>query len=234
MESLTARAVTIRFVTALILATGTLSFPSALTAEQQFDYVTGEFWAELEPMIPQGGDYPLSQDDAIRTVLEEARYVFSGMIYGFRYRYTPSDRARQVNEVFELKPVAQIAEGDPRLRVMSTRREEKRIWIRFRYMLDSAQASWLSAWQSNTISTASGAGEKELWEGPPNKILAIEAAVKQAIRDYLRTQTRNKPRESTGKVLLDDVPRIIMDSGAYHATVTVKVRVDRIVPYQVF
>ena len=76
-----------------------ITFPADVRAyPTNTDVIAAEFWTELDPAVDleQGG--VISQDEAIRRTLEEARIVVSGMIYGFEVRYVPSDRARQVEE----------------------------------------------------------------------------------------------------------------------------------------
>ena len=75
-------------------------------------------WIELEPVVRiDPANYPLPLDVAEKDVLEVGRVLVSGMIYGWTFTYIPSDKARQVSETFTLMPVAQVAWGNPRLRV---------------------------------------------------------------------------------------------------------------------
>jgi hypothetical protein len=193
------------------------------------------FWVDLEPPVGrEGEDYPLSQERAVRLMLEEARYVFSGMIYGFRFRYVPSDRRREVAEEFELDPIAEVRFGDPRLSVLSTRVEDMTLHGRFQYRPADFQRSRLSAWLSADVPSVGAEGEAPFWEGHDARIPAVEDGIRLAIRSLLRTQVRNKPREARGSVLLLGTPRIYVGSGAYKARVDVKVKVDEIRPYAVY
>lgn len=195
------------------------------------ELLQGRFWWELEPYYPTEDEYPLSEQTAIRRMLEEARYTFSGMLYGFEFVYTPPDRAREVEEVFRLEPIAQIPWGDPRLQVRQSWVEEKRLHATLTYRVAAFQEARLQGWSSNAIPAATGQATAELYLGFPQRAVAIENAVKQAIRDYLRERYLNKPREARGQVLLREVPLMGIVEGSYRASVAVKLLIDRVEPY---
>ena len=91
--------------------------PSCLLSHAQNSPLSLRLWCELEPMVQEYEDYPLSTEEAQRRALEEAREILSGMVYGYRFRYTPGDRVRSIEEEFLLTPVAEIRWGDPNMRV---------------------------------------------------------------------------------------------------------------------
>ena len=182
---------------------------SALT-----EYLDGEFWTDEDRIIHEG------EAQAELRLLREGRYVFSGMLYGYDFRYVPSDRTRQVEEEFTLEPVAEIPWGDPQLRVVGTRRRSDGAFVaRMRYDMAPFQNRRYEAWRRNTRISAAGKGAAPLLEGLDGKIRAIEEGVKQAVRGYMRTKTFNKPRLITGRVLLEEPPRVFVSSGEYVATV---------------
>ena len=165
----------------------------------------------------------------------EGRYVFSGMLYGFDFRYVPSDRTRQVAEEFNLQPPAQIPWGDPALRVVSTRRRSDGAMVaRLRYEMAEFQRARYEAWRSNILEPIAGRGSGDLLDGYEGKIQAIESALKEAIRDYARGITFNKPRLLTGRLLLREPPRVYADSGEYLATVKAFLSLEEIVQYAAY
>ena len=192
-----------------------------------------EFWAELQPLVVQG-EQAVTVDAAVRLVLEEARYVFSGMVYGFDFSYTPSDLGRKVEEEFSLKLRDEIVLGDPHLSVHQTRTEGSRLFARLRYGLRDFQEDRYRALRSNVMAAHAGAGEASFFKGPKEKISAIEQAVKNAVREYARTRIPNKPKRISGTLVLSAAPRIVIVSGTYRATCVVKLRIDETVPYKVF
>ena len=192
-----------------------------------------EFWAELEPLVVRG-ERTVSVETAVNRVLQEGRFVFSGMVFGFSFSYTPSDRGRNVDEEFDLKPSHEIPFGDPNLFVHQTRREGSRIFVRLRYALRDFQEDWYRGMRSNIHSSAAGAGEASYYDGHEEKITAVKNAVKNAVREHARTRVDNKPKKITGTLTLDAAPRIMIHSGMYQAVCTVKLKIDEIIPYRAF
>ncbi|RKX76145.1 MAG: hypothetical protein DRP87_12735 [Spirochaetes bacterium] len=206
------------------------AFPEELVRE----IISEVFWCELEPIIQEDEEYPPPRDQMLKQILAEAQFVFSGMIYGFRFVYTPLDLTRNVEEVFILEPLSRILWGDKNLKVESTRTDDDRLYARVRYRLADFQQDWLKLWESTTLPTASGTGRGDLFGGYKEKFTALRQGIKQAIRDYLRERVFNKPKEIRGEVLLMGAPYTIIDSGTYSAKVKIKLKIDEIVPYTLF
>jgi len=214
---------------------GTAVFFLILTTIPVFsqDILSGVFWCEYEPIVA-GTEYPQTDEEAARLVLEEARYIFSGMIYGFSFHYTPSDRARGVDELFELDLIHSIPWGDENLRIIggSVDREYYRAGIR--YELEDFQQRRLDYWESNMFPMVSGSGSGDLFVGREGKHEAIRQAVKNAVRNYLRPRYFNKPMEITGEAVPVEVPYVVIDAGGYHAGVLIKLRIREVLPYPVY
>lgn len=174
---------------------------------------------------------PLDRKEAVRRVLEEARIVLSAMLYGFEVRYTPPDTEREVEEYFKVDPVAKIKEGDPRLRTLDTRTSEGRFYVRFRYNMAEHQIRRRSAWESNTIPSVTAEGTTPLYKGYRGKFDSFEEAIKQGLRAYLRPREYNKPREIVATVLFRDPPRTWITAGGYHSKVSMKLRIEEVLPY---
>ena len=194
----------------------------------------GEFWSELEPFIRDDGIYPLSREDAAREILEEARSVYSGMIYGYSFVYTPLDKARNVGEVFDLVALAELPWGDKGFSITQSRIEGKKLYASTAYRASAFQLPWITGWKSNVLPRAGGSADVSILEGKTGKLKAVRDAVKQAIREYLRQVEYNKPREISGEVVLSEVPRIVITSGSYSARVNIRLRVKEIVSYRVY
>ena len=206
----------------------------SLNALDDDPILSGEFWVELDPFIQTEERYPLSTEDAHRRVLEEAQYVFSGVIYGFTFVYTPSDAVRQVEEIFTLEQVATIPWGDPSLSIVETRVHENLLFAHIRYFPSEHQTRWLRMMESNIHHTSSGRGGASMFLGVGGKFDAIAEATKEAIREHLRPRIYNKPKEVRGKVVFTESPYIIIDAGRYEAKVSVRIDVDEIIPYRIF
>jgi hypothetical protein len=195
-----------------------------------------EFWADLEASPGFEESAPPKKDTnperaALGRILEEGRYVFSGMIFGFSFAYTPLDRGRNIQEEFSLAPVYEIPWGDPSLFVHQTRREGGRIYARLRYRLHEFQENWYAGNLSNLMGSAAGLGDAPLFAGWQEKMNAIRNSVKQAVREYARGRIDNKPLKVTGTVFLNGAPRVEILQGAFHARSNVRLKIDTVVSY---
>ncbi len=218
----------------LLLAVTLLLAATWLPALDTDPILTGEFWVELDPFVESGQDSRLSREEAHTRILEEARFVFSGMIYGFKFVYTPSDATRKVAELFTFEPVAQIPWGDPALSVADVRIDGNLLRAYVRYIPTDHQLRWLKMMQSNIYSDATGWGQASMFAGRAAKYRAMEEAAKEAIRAHLRPRIYNKPKEVRGSVVFAEAPYVLIDAGEYKAKVTVKIDVDEIIPYRLY
>lgn len=206
-------------------------------AFSQESYLAARLWCELEPLIQSNDqEYPLPKEEAQRRLLEEARQVFSAMIYGFEFAYTPGDRTRGVADEFILTPIAEIPWGDPRLRIVDAWIGEARLFAKVEYDLQGFQEDRRQAWGSTAVPTATGIGEWNMFlaPAPVSKARSLEAAFREALRNHLRPIHFNKPREVTGELLLWDPPSVIIEAGTYQTRVDVKLRLREIRDYSLF
>ena len=203
-----------------------------------------QLWSELDP--PRGGwaAVPVPGEEgaqaaeaagqATRRLLEEARQVLSLMVYGCRFRYVPADNARGVREEFVLEALGEVGWGEPALRVLDTELREERLHARLEYRLSEAQARRRAAWSSNTVPSAAGTGEGDLFQGPAGKHAALEAALREAVRGHLRPRLFSRPREVRGELLLWSEPRTVVQAGRYRSTAAARLRVTQVIPYRIF
>lgn len=205
----------------------------SLFADQQ-EILVARLWWELEPAVYVGDEYPLSEEEAIKRLLEYARLVFSAMIYGYSFTYEPSDKIRAISENFELNPVAQIPWGDKNLEVVSSDVREKKLYVQLAYKLEDFQKNRRQAWGSNTVAVSAGAGTGDVFIGPQERLMAIEDGIRDAVRSYLKSRLWNKPRKAEGEVILWETPVTYIKSGYYLTQVKVKLRVQETLPYKVF
>jgi hypothetical protein len=192
-------------------------------------------WIELAPLVGgPAGPSPLPVDTAEKTLLEQGRYLLSGMVYGWTFVYRPGDKARRVEESFILTPVAQIPWGSSRLAVRETVVAEGKLWARISYAMNDDESRWRSSWQSSTASLSSGQGTADLLREPDAWNVALREAIRNAIRLSLDTRYVNKPREIDGEVLLWEDPSTVLDSGSFITTAKVKLQVRQLVPYRIY
>lgn len=191
-------------------------------------------WVELEPLVRIEAEYPIPREKAGRWVLDEARALLSGMVYGWTFFWTPGDLARKVEDRFDLVPVAEIPWGSDRLAVRQTQVEEARLFAQVSFLMTPAEELRRRSWAGAAVDAATGAGEAPILDGRGGKLTALANAIKDAVRNHLRTRILNKPREIRGEIVLWEDPRSWVASGAYHAEAKVRLRVLEVVPYRIF
>ncbi|MBN1647333.1 MAG: hypothetical protein JW874_04805 [Spirochaetales bacterium] len=205
--------------------------PETLLAQ---DFLSGEFWAPYAVVTPEFDVKPPDVQEMIAQLLDEMCFVFGGMIYGFSFSYVPSDVQRSVAEVFELEPLGEIRKGDRNMEVYQTRIAKPRVYARTRYTLHDFQYTWLEYWNSTTFPSTDGKGEAGFILGVEQKIEACKAAIREAVRGYLRKRIHNKPKKVIGYVRMDEVPYIIINAGKYLARVRVSLDIHEIEEYETY
>lgn len=190
-----------------------------------------EVWIDLEPMGKNGPNPDKTREDSIHDLLEEARVIFSGMIYGFDFEYRPSDVARKAAEKFVITPVAMVPWGDTGLEYRESRIAEGSIYLRVRYFPKEIEKARLEAWSSATMQDAAGTGFASYFEGTPARVKSIMESCKDAIRTCARGFTHNKPSLVQGKLVLSAVPRIVVISGQFRTDVRVRIDMQEIDGY---
>ncbi|GAB6088441.1 hypothetical protein [Spirochaeta dissipatitropha] len=200
--------------------------PLSVRAER----LEGTFWYMLErESMPGAGE-----TDPDMLILEEARYVFSGMIYGWQFRYIPQNTARGYEETFELTPVFQIPFGDKGLVVRQIWLDDGLQKIRIDYRMDEDQIRRHASWRSGRIQAVQGAGEASFYRGFDGRIESMEDALRMSVREHLRARHNTPPREVQGRIVLDSVPLIGVSGGSYTARLRARMQISSIREYDVF
>lgn len=187
----------------------------------------------LEPAGPLEPDV-YDEDEAIRQLLDEAVFVFSGMIYGFDFSYIPQDNARDIAEEFEIEPRYSIAWGDPSLSVSGGTYKDGRYDAEIRYAVKEVQLPWVTSWETGILPDVTAIGEGRLVLGLSGKLAAINDSVKQAVRAYLRPRTYDKPRRISGYARLAEIPHFSIDAGRYLCRVRVTLSIEEVLEYETF
>lgn len=193
-----------------------------------------EVWQALDPIPPNAVERdPVSVADFLKGGLEEARRWFSGIIYGYAFLYEPLDLARGVEEVMELKPLGEIPWGDPRLKFAGHRVEDRegKIFLKFTYDMNRSQLQAMQAGRRQDFKPTGGKGGVPEQFKPENRWQALEAAVREGIRTWLRPREYNKPRRVTGEVVLRNPPQISHNSGQVWAQVNFYLKVTEVREY---
>ncbi len=203
--------------------------------DPEYDTITirGGFFVLLEPAGPFEPEV-YDEEKAIRQLLEEARYVFSAMIYGFNFVYIPKDSLRGVEEEFSFAPVHTIPWGDSGLRVTDGRYKNGRYDAEISYEISKDQVPWVVSWETSVLPAVTAVGEGPLFSGMEGKKEAIGNSVKESLRNYLRPRIYDKPRRISGLARLSEVPYITMDAGNYICKARVTLRLEEILEYEIY
>lgn len=167
-------------------------------------------------------------------LLAEARHVFSGMLYGWRFRYVPQNKARGYQEQFELEPVYELPWGDAGLRIRQTWEEGNHLLARIEYRMDASQQARSQSWGSSSTVSAQGRGESPYRDGYPARQAALKDALRMAVREHFRSRHSTPPRVISGSIVLDDVPVFGVVSGNYTAAVRARMIITELRRYEVF
>lgn len=154
-------------------------------------------------------DYPIAR------IKEIVPFLMEGLVYGWNFVYTPSDKTRTVEEYMEITPVRGDGTTEFDITYSSVWIENNRFncWVDYTRTPHEIQTYNLWASIKNPAIQGRGYGDLELgFEGIKQ---AAQDALKNAIRDYYRNTIKNKPKEITGRVLLRKTPMIGIDAGRY-------------------
>lgn len=232
-DKMSMRRIFIRLIViALFFSPGAYGFSSPAESSE----IVLTLWNELDkiPSSIDSSGKKLQSDEIVKNTLEDARWILSGMIYGFNVRYVPLDSERKVNEIFTVKPIAAVPFGDSSLRVYKTWTTEQKFFVQIRYELKDFERRRIRAWGSNIFPSSEGRGKASLFEGPGGRLDSVRDGIKLALRNYLRKRIKNKPREIRCKVIIDQPPYIIINAGGYYATVKIKFSLDAVTPYMIY
>jgi hypothetical protein len=207
-----------------LVANGSTDFTDAGESGQ-----ASEAAAATESSIPQDiFGFAISRMEAI------APFIMGGMIHGWTFDYTPSDKVRAVEEYFACVPAMPF---DKKVNPIEYRQvqvlDDKLYGWAYCNRTPTQQASF-DAWGSVTHPKIHGVGQGPVAEGFDGIKTAFENAVKSAVREYWRTQIKNKPKEITGTVLLIHNPRIYIKEGRYTVDLDFFMETGRIIPYSYY
>jgi len=226
------------------------NFSLSLPAQE---VLRGEVRIELEPIfgIYADDDYPLDIEESYRRALQEAAMYFSAQIYGWSFHYDVGERARGIEEIFELTPLGEIRWGDPGLKVTHAHFETRDFqttslnmaaylsaWMDYRPT--DPQRRRLEMWRMGNVRSAQAIGYSYMGGSPENsawltiKKNALEDSARAAVRAMLQGSERNRPKEVTGLISLESFPAFFMDSGRWAAQARFKVEIKEIIPFAAY
>ena len=163
----------------------------------------------------QAGEY----EYPIARIKEMVPFLLEGLVYGWNFTYTPSDKARGVEEYMEITPVRSPSTGSGTaafdVKYSSVWIENNRFNCWIDYTRTTHEVQTYNLWASIQNPTIQGRGYGDLSQGFEGIKQAAQDALKNAIRSYYRNTIKNKPKEITGRVLVRKTPLLGIDNGQY-------------------
>ena len=192
-------------------------------------------WVFLEPQPgvmdndTQGTRLPPRQ-----ALTELSKTIMEGMVYGWKFSYTPFDKRRAVAEEFELEPLQSILSNDNRLSVTELRPQYPYLYCWAEYRVTDAVALHRTEWIRINYVTAKGSGSAERKLEIDGVRQAYREAALAAVRGYLRKNIKNKPKTVNGEMLIKGNPRLYVSGGKFTAELSVYLYIREVIPYQTF
>ncbi len=203
----------------------------AQSAEGDF---RAEFWTDLDMMPGKGEPYPLPESLAATRLLDEAAWVYSGMIEGFSFEWTPENKGRQIKEAFVFKAAAVVPQGDPRLLPGPATATETRLsaWVDFRP--DASDLLFLESSRSPSWKSVQGRGMAPRSEGFPGRREAYAAAAKAAIETWARSTEAARPRKISGRIVFAAVPLVSVEKDSWVVSARLRLEILDLERWSVF
>lgn len=167
-------------------------------------------------------------------IIELSKTLMEGMIYGWKFTYTPVDKQRQVAEAFELTPLHTIAHDDSRLSLTDVRIEYPSVYCWAEYRIPDPLRKRRQEWTRIPAATAKGRGSASRKQEIDGIRDAYREAALNALHSYLRKNLKNKPKEVSGEMLIRNNPRLYTAGGKFHAELNVYLRINEVIPYEIF
>ena len=203
-------------------------------AEDGVGLLRAEFWADLEPVSGVGEPWPVPPDEARRRILEEAAWVYSGVIWGFEFSYTPLDRTRALEERFDIAPIGTLNAASLSFvpGAGPARSDELRYLVECRP--DPGLVSLMGSYASEPWKGSQGIGRADMNGGVKGRREAYKDALRSALRSWLQGLEPNKPRLVRGRVVFDRPPSMAIIGGYYTSQARVRAMVTEVLPYKIY
>ena len=206
-------------------------------AQSTADKIRIPLWAQLDA-YPGTEGAVITQDELfeypISRLKEVAPFFVEGMVCGWTFSYTPSDKLRNVDEYFEFTPLYDFSAIKKNITYKDPWLKDNRLycWVEFEYTPQIA--SWVSTWQKSNFRRISGAGEGPISEGFDGIKIGAQNALKSAVREYARSIKKNKPKEIIGEVLITNNPSVYIRSGRYLIEIDFLLNINKIIEYNIY
>jgi hypothetical protein len=199
-----------------------------------------EFWTDIQPVAGVGEEWPVSRATAAARILDEAAWVYGGMIWGFEFEYTPYDKTRGLAERFVIKPIGSLAPSALSLASGSATEDlppelasnELRSFVEYRPV--AALVELMQGYAQDPWKGSQGLGKADMNLGIKGRRAAYEDGLRLAVRALLQGMEPNKPRLVKGRVAFERPPSMSIKGGYYTAQLRARVMVIETIPYKLY
>lgn len=194
-------------------------------------------WAELDayPELKEAQNTEAGIFDySISRIKEVAPFLINGMVYGWNFTYTPSDKLRGVKEFFEIEPINEINTDENPIIYENPWIQDNLINIWAKYNRTTNEIFSYKAWNAINIKKTQGTGNASIKLGFSGISEATKNAVRDGIRNFYRPIIKNKPKEISGKLIIRKEPKIGITQGQYSVKLDFFLETDRIIKYTMF
>ena len=227
---------TILAIAAIALAS-VLPPPNAAAQELSFQRkIRLPLWAQLDayPGLEKP-DYDAGVFDyAIRQMKAITPFLLNGMVYGWEFDYTPSDKLRGVPEYFEAKEIRSFEAESKKIFYEQPWFDQSKVHCWANFERDEGMVQSWNQWADVKNPRIMGIGGGKVSKGFDGIQEAAQNALKDAVRNYYRKILKNKPKQITGRVLINKIPAILINSGEYQLQLDFFLETGIIKEYQNF
>lgn len=220
------------FFVFLLIAIGQL-YPQEVSFQRK---IRLPLWAQLDayPGLEKP-DYDAGVfDHAIRQMKKLTPYLLNGMVYGWEFDYTPSDKLRGVPEYFEVKEIRSFEAESKKIYYEQPWFDQSKVHCWANFERDEGMIQSYNQWADVKNPRIMGIGGGKISKGFAGIQDAAQNALKDAVRTYYRKLLRNKPKQITGRVLINKIPAILINSGEYQLQLDFFLETGIIKEYQNF
>jgi hypothetical protein len=198
------------------------------------EHIRITLWAEADayPGLTEAQDTSAGvYDYPVKRLKMLAPFLINGMVNGWNFTYTPSDKLRGVEEYFDFSDIQPLGESAESISYTDPWMQDGKIscWVEFTRTPQMLRTYDL--WASINHPVISGTGYGKIKDGFDGITSAAKESLKEAVRSYFRGTIKNKPKEIDGKVLIRNQPVIGIDAGRYMVQLDFFLETDRIIPY---
>ncbi|MBR5966442.1 MAG: hypothetical protein IK015_10050 [Treponema sp.] len=173
-------------------------------------------------------------DHAIGRMKQITPFLMNGMVYGWEFDYTPSDKLRGVPEYFEMKEIRPFDSEAKKIHYEKPWFDESKVHCWAVFERDQGMVQSYNQWADVKNPRIMGIGGGKVSKGFEGIQDAAQNALKDAVRTYYRKLLRNKPKQITGRVLINKIPAILINSGEYQLQLDFFLETGIIKEYQNF